>query len=297
MSSGALVTGAGGGLGLEIARILAGRGLTVHVTDIDADAAAAAAERLGGSTFSSALDVRDLDACRGAARATVDRAGSLAVWVNNAGVLFPGPAWEQEDVQRRLMIDVNTHGSINGTLAALEPMRAAGRGHVVNIVSLAGIVAATGETVYSASKHAAIAFSLGTLIDLRRAGTRGIDISCLCPDGIWTPMLHDKLDDPEATSSFIGTLLLPEQVAERVGRLLDHPRPVTSMPRYRGALARVFDLFPRLGLRLIGPMLAQARLKQRRIKRRVEAGTWPPSTTGAPARSSNWSRRRARPSR
>ena len=92
---------------------------------------------------------------------------------------------------------------------------------MINVVSLAGIVAAPGEAVYGASKHAAIAFSLGTLYDLRQAGVKGVDISCVCPDGIWTPMLFDKLDDPAAAASFSGVLLKPEQVAEAVGRLVD----------------------------------------------------------------------------
>ncbi len=281
IGAGALVTGSGRGLGLEIARVLAGRGLTVHLTDLDEASAASAAAQIGGTAFASALDVRDAEACRAAACATVERAGSLAVWVNNAGVLTPGPAWQQDEAARRLMIDVNAHGTINGTLAALEPMRQSGSGHVINVISLAGLVAAPGETVYAASKHAAIAFSVGTLMDLRRAGIERIDISCLCPDGIWTPMLEDKLDDPAAAASFIGTLLLPEQVAERVGALLDKPRPVTAMPPYRGALIRIVDLFPRLGLRILGPMFVQAAQKQRRIKRKVAAGKWPPSKNAA----------------
>lgn len=276
MPGGALITGAGRGLGLEIARVFARRGLAVHITDVDADAAAAAAAEIGGAAFSSVLDVRDYAACKAAADATVERAGGLDVWVNNAGILLPGPAWEQDEDAHRAMLEINALGAINGTLAALEPMREAGSGHVINIVSLAGIVAAPGESVYSASKHAAIAFSLGTALDMRRAGIRGIDISCLCPDGIWTPMLEDKLDDPSAAASFVGTLLMPEQVAERAGRLLDRPRPVVTMPRYRGAFARLADLMPRLGLRMIGPVLAQGRAKQRRLKRKVEAGKWPP---------------------
>lgn len=280
MTGGAVLTGAAGGLGFEIARVLAARGLTVNLTDLDGDAAAAAAQRIGGTASASVLDVRGSDACGAVARATVERAGSLRVWVNNAGVLFPGPAWEQREGERRLMMDVNAHGTINGTLGALEVMRETGSGHVINVISLAGLVAATGETVYSASKHAAIAFSIGTLLDLRRAGLRGIDISCLCPDGIWTPMLHDKLDDPDAAASFVGTMLLPEQVAARVGQLLDKPRPVVTMPRHRAALARFFDLFPGLGLRLVGPTLAQGRMKQRRTKRKVESGEWPPTRPG-----------------
>jgi len=273
LSGGALVTGAARGLGLEIARVLARRGLAVHVTDLDPEAAESAAGELGGDAFASTLDVRDEQACREAAALTAERAGSLELWVNNAGVLVTGPAWEQSEETRRLMMEVNALGTVNGTLAALEPMRAAGRGHVINVVSLAGIVAAPGEAVYGASKHAAIAFSLGTLYDLRQAGVKGVDISCVCPDGIWTPMLFDKLDDPAAAASFSGVLLKPEQVAEAVGRLVDRPRPVTIVPRRRGPLIRAIDLWPRLGLRMIGPALAAGRLKQRRMRRKVRRGT------------------------
>jgi short-subunit dehydrogenase len=198
------------------------------------------------------------------AAATVERSGGLDVWVNNAGVLVTGPAWTQEPAVRRLMLEVNALGTMNGTVAALEPMRAAGRGHVVNVVSLAGLVAAPGETVYSATKHAALAFSLGTLSDLRLAGIRGIDISCVCPDGIWTPMLHDKLEDPEAALSFSGVLLQPADVVAAVGRVLDRPRPVTAVPRWRGPQVRLFDAFPRLAVRLTPVVHALARRQQRR---------------------------------
>jgi NAD(P)-dependent dehydrogenase (short-subunit alcohol dehydrogenase family) len=276
-SGGALVTGGARGLGFEIARMLVARGFSVHVTDLDGDAAARAAQSLGPNAWASALDVRDEDACHAAAASTAEHAGSLALWVNNAGVLVTGPAWEQDVATRRLMLDVNAVGTINGTLAALRVMRPTGTGHVVNIVSLAGIVAAPGEAVYSASKHAAIAFSIATLADLRLAGVRSIDISCICPDGIWTPMLHDKLEDPTAAASFTGVLLMPEYVAARVADVLDHPRPVTTIPRWRGALMRVFDGWPRLAIRGIGPVIASGRLQQRRLARKVQRGTWPPA--------------------
>jgi short-subunit dehydrogenase len=268
---GALVTGAGRGLGREIARLLASTGHLVHVTDVDEEAAAAVAAELGGGAVSSALDVRDAEACVAAAEATRELAGTLAVWVNNAGVLVTGPAWEQDADTRRLMVEVNALGTMNGTLAALEQMRDQAAGHVVNIVSLAGLVAAPGETVYSASKHAALAFSLGTLSDLRRNGIDHVHISCLCPDGIWTPMLHDKLDDPEAALSFGGALLQTEDVVEAVRRLLVRPRPVTSLPRWRGAQVRLFDAMPGLGGRLLPLVLADARRKQRRHRRRLSS--------------------------
>lgn len=157
----------------------------------------------------------------------VARAGRLAVWVNNAGVLHTGPAWEQDAATRDFMLDVNGRGVVNGTVAAIDAMRHTGGGHIVTTVSLAGI---TGEAVYAASKHAAIGFSLSTLGDLRQASIHDIDISCLCPDGIWTPMLHDELDDPGSAVSFSGRLLQPGEVARVFERILDRPRPVTVFP-------------------------------------------------------------------
>jgi NAD(P)-dependent dehydrogenase (short-subunit alcohol dehydrogenase family) len=270
----AVVTGAGGGIGRAISLELAGRGYVVHVTDVDANAAARTAADISGDTHSAALDVRDEAACRALAAAIAEETG-LALWVNNAGVLVTGPAWEQDEATRRRMLEINVMGTMNGTIAALEPMIAAGRGHVVNLISLAGLVAAPGEVNYSASKHAAIAFTLGTLFDLRRAGIGGVKLSAVCPDGAWTPMLQDKLDDPDAAGSFSGQLLRPAQIAAAVGKLTERPRPLTIIPRWRGVQLRLLDLFPRLTLRLLPLALSDARRKQRRYKKLIEAGRWP----------------------
>lgn len=271
----AVVTGAGGGLGRAIALELGGRGFLVHVTDIDPDAAARTAGEIGTGARSAALDVRDEAACRALAADAAARGGTLDLWVNNAGVLYTGLSWEQDEPTRRAMLEINVLGTMNGTVAALEPMIAAGRGHVVNIVSLAGIVAAPGEVSYSASKHAALAFTLGTLFDLRREGLKGIELSAVCPDGIWTPMLEDKLDDSDAAGSFSGSLLTPEQVAREIGKLTERPRPLLILPRWRGLQLRLLDLFPRLTMRLLPLALSDARRKQRRYKKLIQGGEWP----------------------
>jgi NAD(P)-dependent dehydrogenase (short-subunit alcohol dehydrogenase family) len=271
----AVVTGAGGGLGRAIALDLASRGYLIQATDIDAAAAAATAAEIGAGASPSELDVTDGEACRAVAVAAATRAGSLDLWVNNAGVLITGQSWEQDEATRKAMLDVNALGTMNGTVAALEKMVSAGRGHVINVISLAGLVAAPGEVSYSASKHAAMAFTLGTLFDLRRSGVSGVQLSAVCPDGIWTPMLEDKLDDPAAAGSFSGQLLTPEQVATEVGKLSERPRPLLVLPRWRGPMLRLFDLFPRLALRLLPLAMRDARRRQRRYKRLIEAGRWP----------------------
>ena len=120
-----------------------------------------------------------------------------------------------------------------------------------------------------------MAFTLGTLADLRRDGVKNVHLSAVCPDGIWTPMLFDRLDDPDAAPSFSGTLLRAEDVAPKVVALLDEPRPVLTIPRWRGAFVRLFDAFPALATRIIPLWFADARRRQRRWKKRIEAGKGP----------------------
>ena len=271
----AVVTGAGGGLGRAIALDLASRGYQVQATDIDADGAAATAAEIGAGAASSELDVTDGDACRAVAAGAATKGGGLDLWVNNAGVLATGQSWEQDETTRRAMLEVNALGTMNGTIAALEKMVPAGRGHVINVISLAGLVAAPGEVNYAAGKHAAMAFTLGTLFDLRGAGVSGVELSAVCPDGIWTPMLADRLDDPAAAGSFSGRLLTAQEVAAAVGKLVERPRPLLVLPRWRGPMLRLFDLFPRLALRLLPLVMRDARRRQRRYKKKIESGRWP----------------------
>jgi NAD(P)-dependent dehydrogenase (short-subunit alcohol dehydrogenase family) len=262
---GAVVTGAGRGLGRQIAGLLVHRGYRVLVTDVDEAAAKGAASVLGESATGMAVDVRDEEQVRTARDRIVEIAGGVDIWVNNAGVLITGPAWEQDPAARRMMLEVNALGTINGTVAAIEAMKGVGGGHIVNIASLAGLTAVPGEAVYAASKHAVMGFSLSTIADLRAAGVADIDISCICPDGIWTPMLHDKLDDPESALSFSGKLLQPEEVVAVIGAVLDRPRLVTAIPGWRGAVSRAGDIFPRLGLAAVPLVTAQGRRVQRRM--------------------------------
>src|SRR3954449_9585456 len=275
---GALVTGARGGMGLEIARLLVGRGYEVAVTDVNEAGTTAAAQQLGERAWPLVLDVADTEAVNAAADQVVERSGSLDVWVNNAGILYTGLAHDQPiDVHRR-MLEVNAVGTMNGTHAAIGKMRANGRGHIINVVSLAGLAAATGIVGYSASKHAAIAFSLGIAADLRRDGLGGIHVSCVCPDGVWTPMIKDKLDDPNDALSFSGVMLMPEKVAARAGELIDKPKPVLAIPSWRGQFARFFDRHPKLSLRLTPLLMRDALRRQRAFKKKVESGKWPPTS-------------------
>lgn len=235
------------------------------MTDVNGDTAKAVAAEIGSAAEGFTLDVADDTQVLAARDRIVEWAGRLDVWVNNAGVMFTGPVWELDEDRRRLILEVNVIGTMNGTLAAIEAMRESGGGHIVNIASLAGISAVPGEGVYAGSKHAVMGFSMSALADLRAARISDIDISCVCPDGIWTPMLHDRLDDPAAALSFSGTLLQPEEVVAAVGRVLDRPRPVMTVPGWRGALCRFGAIFPRVGVATMPLMSAQGRRVQKKM--------------------------------
>ena len=88
-------------------------------------------------------------------------------------------------------------------------------------------------------------------------------------------MLEGRLDDPDAAGSFSGQLLTAEAVATAVGALTERPRPLLIMPRWRGPVLRLFDLFPRLAVKLLPLAMADARRRQRRYKKLIESGRWP----------------------
>jgi NAD(P)-dependent dehydrogenase (short-subunit alcohol dehydrogenase family) len=258
---GAVVTGGGGGLGVATARELAAMGYRVWLADVDLDAARRGRDTIGEPAVATHLDVTDAAACRALA-AEVEAEAGLALWVNGAGILRTGPSWELSAADTALLFDVNVHGTVHGTAAALEVFRRVGRGQVVNVISLAGLTAPPGETMYAATKHAALAYTLGTAQDLRLHGHEGIHLSAVCPDGIWTPMLYDHVADPQAALSWSGVLLTPERAAAAIATVVRRPRPVLSVPRWRGGVARVAATMPRLALRTMPQVMAQARRKQ-----------------------------------
>ena len=260
------MTGAAGGLGFATSERLHNAGFQVHLTDVNGEAVAAAASRLGDPAWSSALDVADPGACRSIAGETVRRAGSLELWVNNAGILRTKPAWEHSDEERRLVVSVNLEGTINGTVAAVERMRTAGRGHVLNVVSLSGIVVSPGQALYAATKHGALAFGLGTALDLRIEGVRDVHVSSLCPHGIWTPMLYGLADDPWAAGSWAGEMLSVDDVADVAMDLVRSPKPFRAVPRAQGPLLRLYSTFPRLMLAAAPMVMKAARRKQRAFR-------------------------------
>ena len=249
----AVVTGAAGGLGRALSAALEGRGARVVTTDAP-----------GVRGADRVLDVTDPDAARALAEELAPD-----VWVNNAGVLGTGAAIEQPDDVVRRVLDVNLLGVIYGTRAAAAVMRPRRSGAILNIGSLSSWNPTPGLAVYAASKHGVRAYSGAVAAEL--AGT-GVRVSCLCPDGIWTPMLAAVVAADSAAMPFSGGRLLEaDDVAQVALGLLEGRRLLASLPGGRATLAKVSGLWPALGVATRGVTERQGRRAQARYRARAAA--------------------------
>ena len=214
-----LVTGAGGGLGRAIALRFARAGSRVVALDRDAGAVAAVQaeiERAGGACLALACDVTDAAACAQAVADAVRRFGTLDVLVNNAGISQrSGFAATELEVIRRVM-DVNFHGSVHCTKAAL-PHLAAARGLIVAVSSVAGYTPLIARTGYAASKHALHGFFESLRTEL---APQGVDVMMVCPSFVATQIDRNALggDGQPVRHAQVttGGRLSPGAVAERV---------------------------------------------------------------------------------
>ncbi|KXP12075.1 short-chain dehydrogenase [Tsukamurella pulmonis] len=261
MTSIAVVTGAGRGIGLRFAHRLADQGHRVILTDVDGDAAARAAAEVGRDAVGIAQDVRDLDSHRRVAE-QAQELGRLAVWVNNAGILIAGDCWTHEDDQLTGILDVNLRGPIGGSIAAVDAMGAQG-GAILNVASISALTPVPGLALYAATKAAVLSFTTSLEGDLRHAGLP-IRARALCPDVVSTAMVTDRSKDPGAAMLFSGPKPLDADGVAAAGLdLLDSRQVFRVVPRWRGAVVRSADAAPSLGLKILAAMRRIGDLRQR----------------------------------
>lgn len=242
----ALITGGGAGIGAALAKALTAAGAKVIVCDID-QAQAKAVQARGDALEAHALDVTDATAVQALIDEVVSRHGCLDLIFNNAGISICADARDLEISHWRKVIEVNLMGVVYGTHAAYQQMVKQGRGHIVNIASLAGLVPFPTNAPYAASKHAVVGLSLSMRTEGEALGVR---VSAVCPGFIQsnifasTPFINVQRDAILAAIPFkpITTDLAATRILDGVRRNL----PVISFPFYARLLWRLYRLWPAL---------------------------------------------------
>lgn len=226
----ALISGGARGMGAEEARLFAQEGAKVVIGDVlDEEGSKTEAEinETGGEALFVTLDVTQEESWRGAVEAAVARFGTLNVLVNNAGIggvrSGEGPILlEDAPVEDwDLVMDVNAKGVFLGTKHVIPAMRAAGGGSIINISSMAGIVAlpgSSGSGAYNASKGAVRLLTKFTAIQY---ASEGIRCNSVHPGWIDTPMTESAMADPERRAQWmeytpLGRIGVPRDIANGV---------------------------------------------------------------------------------
>ncbi|MCY0146934.1 SDR family oxidoreductase [Hoeflea sp. G2-23] len=216
-----ILTGATGGFGRAAARFFHDAGATLVLSDLDADALAALAGEIGGDNVIVAGDICDPDLSEKLVEAAQSRFGRLDIAVNNAGIAHDMARLPKTPLKvARQIIDVDLMGvfyAMRAQLPALEHrFRETGEtGAIVNVASVAGVVAAPMLAVYAAAKHGVVGLTKSAAIEYAR---RGVRINALCPSFARTPMVSEFLDkaggDAEAAEAGLVRAIPMGRLAE-----------------------------------------------------------------------------------
>lgn len=205
-----ILTGATGGFGQAAAKFFSGAGANLVLSDLDPDALDRLADSLTGDTATIAGDITDYALSEQIVDMAVSRFGRLDIAVNNAGIAHDMEALPDTpiDVARKI-IDVDLMGvfyAMRAQLPALEQrFRETGEsGAIVNIASVAGVVAAPMLSIYSAAKHGVVGMTKSAAIEYAR---RSVRVNALCPSFARTPMVTGFLEksggEREATEALL----------------------------------------------------------------------------------------------
>ena len=250
-----IVTGGASGIGKAMCLAFHQAGArAVVVADRDGAGAQAVAAAVGGLGLQ--VDVAQAEAVQALVQTTTGKYGQVDVFCSNAGVITRADEDATlADWQRHW--DINLMAHVHAAQAVLPQMLARGEGYLVQTASAAGLLSQVNAAPYSVTKHAAVGFAEWLSI---AHGDQGIRVSCLCPQGVLTPMLMGA-DGQQRQHSFLGDgALPPEAVAAAVldalreerFLVLPHPEVLTFLQRKTADYDRWLRGMRRLRAKVMG---------------------------------------------
>jgi NADP-dependent 3-hydroxy acid dehydrogenase YdfG len=201
------ITGGGSGLGRALARLYAKRGWRIAISDLSAERSADLAKELteaGCEVLAQVCDIRKAEDLQTFVDDIVAKFGRIDVFVNNAGVAGSGSLEQTSFDDWEWMIDIDLMGVVRGCKAVVPVLRKQGFGHVVNVASIAGVVAGPMMASYNVAKAGVISLSESLRKDL--SGT-GVEVSVVCPS-FFTSDLHSTARTLNADQQRIVTKMI-----------------------------------------------------------------------------------------
>ncbi|HWD28498.1 MAG TPA: 3-oxoacyl-[acyl-carrier-protein] reductase [Rhizomicrobium sp.] len=215
----ALVTGASGGIGAAIARVLHAQGAIAVLSGTRRDALDALAAELGERAFVCPAELSDAAASDALVTAAEAAAGPLAILVNNAGMTRDMLALRMSDADWQAVLDVDLGAPFRLARATLRGMLRRRAGRIINISSIVGATGNAGQANYAAAKAGLVGMTKALA---QEVASRGITINAVAPGFITTPMT-DKLSEQQraklADAIPLGRLGQPDDVAAAVAYL------------------------------------------------------------------------------
>jgi NAD(P)-dependent dehydrogenase (short-subunit alcohol dehydrogenase family) len=230
-----VITGASSGLGLALARHYLEREATVGVLARRGELLHSLSAEFPDRVFCYALDVRDSTALQQAADDFIARAGAPDVVIANAGVSVGTLTEDAADLAAfQQVMDINVLGIVKTFQPFVGAMRAAQKGTMVGVASVAGIRGLPGAAAYSASKAAAISYLESLRVELHGSGVK---VVTLCPGYIKTPMTS-------INPYPMPFILDADDAAGRMARAIARQTPFTVVPWQMGLVARILKWLP-----------------------------------------------------
>jgi len=232
----AIVTGSTSGIGLGIAKVLAGQGADIVLNGFgdagEIEAIHSDIERTHGvRAVYDGADMSKGDAVRGLVATTVEKLGRIDILVNNAGIQFTAPVEEFSAAKWDAILAINLSAAFHGIAASVPQMKKQGWGRIINIASAHGLVGSVHKAAYVAAKHGLV--GLTKVVGLETAAT-GITANAVCPGWVLTPLVEKQIADiaarkkishRDATMELLGekqpsqTFVTPEQLGGTVAFL------------------------------------------------------------------------------
>lgn len=215
----AVVTGAAGGIGAEVVRLLVERGASVIAEDISEDVHELEANG-NGQVIAYQADLTADGTAEAAVALAIEKFGQLDTLVNNAGRFLVKALPESTDEEWDQLMNINAKGVFRHTRAALSALEASGDGAIVNVASISGLLGLENQAIYSATKGAVLQLTRVTATEYAR---RGIRVNAVAPGAVETRLLTDPFkampDGDEILASIaedhpIGRLAQPAEIAE-----------------------------------------------------------------------------------